>query len=197
MARPSIKGSAFKSVVQQVRTAVSEDAISREALAKRLEPGELDVVEGTIDLGAWYDVGLHDRLLEVLRDVRGMKDVQQIGQTSARLLAEAGVYQQMDYLNRMQYDQEGDPESRLKAYGRDLRRLTTLSAAILNFSRWAVVLDAQFEDRYAIEITDASAFRDIHLQVIESFMNAISGEPVWTFERPQPDRVLFRMTRGI
>jgi hypothetical protein len=52
-----------------------------------------------------------------------------------------------------------------------------------------------------IEITEAGAFRDIHLSSIEAFINRIStrfaSRDLWRWERKGSDRVLFRMTRGV
>lgn|GEM_PF-4347259 len=62
-------------------------------------------------------------------------------------------------------------------------------------------LGAAVPDRYVLEISDARAFRDVHLAAIETFTNCISrrmGLPnLWRWERADEGRVAFRMTHAL
>lgn len=199
-ATPSIKGTAFANIAGSVMKLVATGQMSRADLAKRLEPGDLDVVEGRIGTSDWYDVRIHVRLLEVL-DAVGPGYMRQVIEASADRLLASGLYQQLGYLSRTQVERERDPSRRLDALASDLRLVISFSSAMLNFGRWEPKPDPEWPDRYMIEISQAKAFRDIHLSSIETVINRIStrfaSESLWRWERRGSDRVLFRMTRGV
>jgi hypothetical protein len=197
---PSIKGSAFASLAESVRELVAGGRLSRADLARRLEPGELDVVEGQIGISQWYDVRLHVRLLQVLEDVGGPGHIRQVVERTADRILAAGLYQQLNYLSRTQLEREREPGRRLAALATDLRLVVSLSSTLLNFSRWEPKPDPEYRDRYMIEISGAAPLQDLHLASIEAFMNRVSSPiaaDLWRRERKSEDQVLFRMTRGV
>ncbi|HBZ70319.1 MAG TPA: hypothetical protein DEP35_11540 [Deltaproteobacteria bacterium] len=107
----------------------------------------------------------------------------------------------MEYLNRMQAGKVADPKERFLAYGRDLRLLTSLSANLVNFSRWEAQPDPECPDRYRIEISEATDYPEVLLWQTDGLINRMAtqhGEPnLWRWERVRPDRIVFRMTRSL
>jgi hypothetical protein len=200
-ATPSIKGAAFSNIAGGVLKLVASGRLSREELAKRLEPGDLEVIEGPISTAEWYDIRIHVRLLRVLDAAGGPGYLREVLETSADRLLASGLYQQLGYLSRTQVERERDPSRRITAFAKDLRLVVTLSSAMLNFGRWEAKPDPDWQDRYMIEITHAEEFRDIHLSSIEIVINRISTQfasgGLWRWERKGPDHVVFRMTRGV
>ena len=106
-----------------------------------------------------------------------------------------------EYLSRMQVAKSTDPKERFLAYGRDLRLLTTLSANLVNFSRWEARPDPEWPDRYRIEISEASDYPESLAWQTDGLVNRMStqhGEPnLWRWERVRPDLIVFRMTRSL
>jgi hypothetical protein len=203
-ALPSIKGSLFSSIVESVLKLVSEGLISREELHRRLEPSDLEILDQAVQLTQWYGIRSYERMVELLRDVEGgghNEYLRQRGTQAAERLLKAGLYQQMEYLNRTQAGKAIDARERFQAFGRDLRLLTTLSASLLNFSCWQVQPDPEWAERYRIEISGAAAYPEVLVWQTEGLINRMAsqhGEPnLWRWERVRPDLIVFRMNRSL
>lgn len=200
---PSIKGTIFGRAVEDLRKLVDAGEISRAELERRLEPGDLPVLEESIWPGSWYDVQTYGRLLELLKDVAGKgrdEYLSERGKQSAEALLEKGLYQQLDYLDRTQVASAREPEERYLAFGRDLKLLVSLHHAIMNFGRQEVRPDPDHADRYMIELREADCCPDALCCTTTGFMNRMSQAhgmgDLWAWERVQPDLVVFRMTRA-
>jgi hypothetical protein len=201
---PSIKGAAFGLVVEKTQKLIAEGEISRDEIARRLPPGGLEVLDRPIVVISWYDIRIYTRLMELLRDVagHGKNDyLVQHGYESAERLLQKGLYQQMEYLKRMDFGKESDPRARSQAFGRDLRLLTSMGPSILNFGHGQVKVDPDFPDRYVLEISGASDYPEVLCWTTQGFNNrmaAVHKTPdLWRWERPRPDLVRYRMTRSL
>lgn len=201
---PSIKGSVFASVVEDVRKLLERPELSRREAERWLQPEDFDLLGREIFVSHWYDIRSYARLSELLRDVEGHGDnefLREKGRETARRLGEAGLYAQLQYLHRAGVAKTSDPVARFEAFGRDLRLLTTLSASILSFSRWTPMPDPQRQGRYLIEVSDAQDMPEVLCWRSDGFVNEMASQhgdrDLWTWERPKPDLVLFRMTRSL
>jgi hypothetical protein len=196
---PSLKGSAFAGVVEARWKLVADGELAR--AADRLEPQERAILEAPIVKTAWYDIRLHVKVLQRMRDAAGADHPRRMAERNVERLLHAGLYQQLEYLSRTQVEKETDQKARFLAFGRDLRLITTLAAVLYNFSRWEPKPDPEHGDRYLIEVSDASAFHDLNLDAIEAFINRMSdeffGPDLWAWKRVRPDAVIFRMSRGV
>ena len=95
---------------------------------------------------------------ELLRDVEGggsNEYLRKRGARNAKRLLEAGLYQQLEYTHRTLFSRESEKSARFEAFGRDLGRLTTISASILNFGRTTHKPDPDHKMRWIIEISQA------------------------------------------
>ena len=136
---PSIKGSVFVNLVEDVQKLLASGRLKRNELTRWLRSEDLPLVDAPVLAHEWYDVRLYARLAELLRDVEGGgKNDYHVkrGQRSARRLLDGGLYSQLEYMQTASFGRRGDPKERFAALGRDLARTTTLSASILNFGRW-------------------------------------------------------------
>ena len=201
---PSIKGAAFSFVVEKTLKLVSTGAISRAELARRLTPAGLAVIDRPIVVIQWYDICLYTRIMELLRDTAGEGRNEYLvrhGEEAAERLLQKGLYQQMEYLKRMDFGKESDPSTRYLAFGRDLRLLISLGPSLFNFGHQEVKNDPQHEDRYMLEISEASAFPEVFCWSTQGFNNrmaAVHDTPdLWRWERPRIDLVRYRMTRSV
>ena len=181
--KPSIKGSIFSRAIDDVQKLIERGEITRDGLSRWLEPGDLDYFERSISLTDWCCIRSYTRLLELLREVEGEGSNEYLrrrGSRSAEELLDAGLYQQLEYLNRTQVKKQTDPNARYDAFGRDLRLLTTVSSSILSFSRWSSMPDPDYANRYIIEISEASDFPDALGWSSEGFVNRMAtqhGDP--------------------
>jgi len=147
--RPSVKGSLIAGTIEKARKLLEEGRLSRPALEARLSPEELALFDAPTSLSSWYDLDFYQRVAELMHDLEGGNPHEYFrgqGFARAQKLIDSGLYQQMEYLGRSEVAGTLDPKSRFEAYGRDLRRLVTLSGSILNFSRWSVARDPDHDD---------------------------------------------------
>jgi hypothetical protein len=201
---PSIKGTVFSVVVEDTKKLLASGRVSQRDAGHYLQPEDLAPLEQPIAISGWYDIRSYTRMSELLRDIEGNGSneyLRQLGRNTARRLIAAGLYAQMEYLNRVEALRTQDGPARSAAFGRDLRKLNTLSASILNFSRWSHMPDPDRPGRYWIEITEAREFPEVLAWRSDGFINEMaarhSGEDLWTWCRIAPDHIRFRMIRDI
>jgi len=171
---PCIKGSVFVRAVEDICKLTSAGTLSRDELRRRLRPDDLALLDQPVSASGWYDVQVYGRLLELLRDVEGEgkhEYLRQRGARSAQLLLQAGLYQQMEYLNRTQVAQQKDSQARFVAFGRDLRLLTTIHGSIFNFGREQVKNDPEYPDRYVLEHLDVAPYPEALCWTTDGFVN--------------------------
>jgi hypothetical protein len=203
-ARPSIKGSVFAGVVEEVKKLLASGGASRAQAARWLVPGDFALLEAPVVITDWYEIAAYTRMNELLRELVGEGSneyLRQHGRQTARRLLEAGLYSQLEYLHRTELANAVDGPSRVSAFGRDLRLLATISGSILSFSRWTVHPDPEESARYVIDVTEALDLPDILAWRSDGFVNEMAtqhGEPdLWRWERVAPDHIVFRMVRDI
>lgn len=201
---PSIKGAVFGGAVADFQHLLKQRSLARHQATGWLEPQDLEILDAPVSPAEWYDVRIYGRLLQLLRDVEGHGRNEYLcerGARSAERLLQGGLYQQLEYLNRTQVGRATDPKARYEAFGRDLRLLTTISASILSFSKWASMPDPDHRDRYRIEVSEAAVFPDGLVWTSQGFVNRMAtehGEPdLWRGERARPDLVVYRMIRAL
>ncbi len=201
---PSIKGSVFAEVVEDVNKLLARDELSDQELARWLSPSDRKLLETPISISSWYDIRAYGRLNELLRDVRGEGGndyLRDRGAATANQLLEAGLYAQLEFLHRTEVAATTGDSARFEAFGRDLDKLTTLSGSILNFSHWRALPDPDRAGRYVIDITEAEPFPEVFCLRADGFVNQLANwhgeEALWTWDRPSRDRVVFRMLREL
>jgi len=202
--KPSIRGRIFAPAVEDVRKLLSSGALHERELVRWLQAPDLPLLRTEMMDTEWYDVKSYARMLTLLRDVAGGGNddyLRERGMSSAQRLLDAGLYQQLEYLSRLQKNDARTPEERYEAYGRDLKLLTTISAAILSFSRWAAKPDPERALCYRLEITEATDFPRELMLTSEGFANRMAkqhGDPdLFRAERVAPDVIWMRMIRAL
>jgi len=202
---PSIKGSAFRTLVEDVAKLLARQALSNSEAERWLEPEDFALLDQGIVISRWYDIRSYTRMSELLREVEGEGSNEYLrarGRRTAQRLLEAGLYAQLEYLQRTESAKTDDEEARLGAFGRDLRLLTTLSASILNFSKWVSRSDPDQKRRYLIEVSEAQDFPEVLCWTSDGFVNHMAaqhrrGDNLWSWQRMGPDRIIFRMSRPL
>ena len=201
---PSIKGSVFVRAVEDILKLVSAGTLSRGELSRRLAATDLALLDQPVVQSSWYSVATYRRFLEFLKETEGNgknEYLRERGARSAEILRQAGLYQQMEYLNRTQASQQTDDRSRFLAFGRDLRLITTIHGSILNFGRQLVKEDPERPGRYIMEYVDVAPYPEALCWTTDGFVNRMAkqhGAPdLWRWDRPAPDLIIYRMTRSL
>jgi hypothetical protein len=199
-----MKGSVVAVHAETLKKLIADGTVPLEELSERLDPAEVAQLCGWIHPGEWYDIDLYARLLGVLRDFDGGGDVDYLvraGRRSADNMIRSGLYPQFEYLRRTELVGETDPHARFVAFGRDLRQLCTVNKLLLNFAPNHVIVDPDHPDRYVIEHRDAAAYPEVLCWTSQGFCNRMAEEhdtpDLWSWERPRPDIVWYRMNRAV
>ncbi|HKA15278.1 MAG TPA: hypothetical protein VKH41_09700 [Myxococcota bacterium] len=191
---PSIKGSALSSVVEDLRALRDSGRISIARLEKTLQPADLALLDTQIQPALWYPIQSYARLTEVLLEVLGRGDPQYIadrGARAAQRLWESGLYVQL------QHGEEKAARARRSGgvmSDRDARVITTLSAAIFNFTRWKYRVE---ERGSVIEVSEAEAWPEVSVWAARGFLGYVVSrlrrvETAVSATRVAPDRIEFR-----
>jgi hypothetical protein len=200
---PSIKGSVFAGVVEEVKKLLASGELGKTDAARWLQSEDLLLLDQTISVSNWYAIGSYTRMNELLREVVGggsNEYLRDCGRQTARRLLEAGLYAQLEYLQRAEVSRVTEEQARFEAFGRDLRLLSTISGSILSFSRWTPKPEED-ERRYRIEVSEARDFPEVLCWRSDGFVNEMARRhtdgDLWGWERPSLDVVVFRMLRPI
>ena len=205
MAGPAIKGRILAAAFEDVQKLVTTGAVKRVELSRWLHPEDLEMIERPLAPADWYDIRAYARVCELLRDVEGDGRDEYLhdrGVRTGERLLEGGLYAQLEYVSRMKIGQLREPIDRYQAFGRDLKLLVTISSSILNFSKWTSRPDEDYELRYRIDVSEASAFPEVLGWTSLGFVNCMAragggGEKVWRWERLDAENIAFRMTRPL
>lgn len=209
MAVPSIKGSVFKNVIDDLARAQGEGRVSQEDVDTRLAAEDLAFLETEISPAAWYPMESYGRFMQLLGEIEGAgKDAYFVerGRASARRLMESGLYQQLGFLSRWEQaigSHRGDQSMAIAGYARNLRMVSSLASAIYSVGKWEVEPDPDHTGRVRIAVREAHAYSEPMRLAIEGFLNecarATRKELTHHFvsERPSRDLILIRMTCDI
>jgi hypothetical protein len=210
MSEPSIKGSIFAGVIEDLLKLRDSGRIPREKLEARLTPTELELIETKIYPGTWYPMLSYARVTDLLCEMQTSDRREYFrgrGAANARRLIEGGLYSQLDFLKRWDASTgtraQADLSARLDAYIRSLRLVTTLSKSIYSTGDWRVERDPDRPGRARIEILDTAAYSEGMRLAIEGFLNecvrAVREHELQLYvsERVAPDHIRISMTKSL
>jgi len=165
---PSIKGSAFQSVVDDLRALVAAGRIPRGELEARLLAEDLRIFDEKVLPGLWYPLASYRRLTEVLLQVEGggrPEYVVRRGARAAERLFAAGLYLQLE-----RGDEIGK-EKRARGEGwteREGNLVSSLAGAIFSVSRWRFTVDSDAVHR--IEVSEAEELPEVSRLAAQGFI---------------------------
>jgi hypothetical protein len=193
MSVPSIKGTAYNSVHDDLHRMVDDGRVTEAELEARLSREELGLFESKVLATKWYSIDTYRKLLALVaeKEAKGRTEeyLAERGWRAAERLKEAGIYRQL-----------GSEEASGKSWGRRLENLVTkVSGLLYNFTRWSVV-DADNADTLQVSIDDAKDLADECRYTAQGFVafaaTMLSGGPVKvTSARPTPDRILLTVRK--
>lgn len=190
-----IKGTAFESVVTDVRRLVEAGGISRDALEVRLTKDDLVLLEEKLLATSWYPIETYRRLSELLMEMEGDGRPEYIVRRGARAAERLfPIYQQLRRGEEM--------GSQIRESGKRWTRsdgalMASLAGAIFNFSKWRFTADEnQLINR--IEVTEAEPLPEVARWAAQGFIeytaSRVTGSPMQvTSERVGAGRVVFTL----
>jgi hypothetical protein len=194
MSVPSIKGTAYNSVHDDLHHMLDDGRVSEEELEARLSREELELFESKVLATKWYPIETYRKLLALVaqKDAKGATDEYLVerGWRAAERLAQAGIYRQL-----------GADEGAGKSWGARVANLVTkISGLLYNFTRWSV---EEPENAVVIHVTvdEAKDFADECRYTAQGFVafaaTLMAGGPVKiTSARPTPDRIVYTVRRA-
>jgi len=177
MKNPAIKGTLFAAVVDDLNGLVESGRIDAGAIVSQLTPDEIALLDSKINAAGWYDIGTYHRMVSMMCNVAGGGSDDywhERGHKAAKRMADAGIYQQLDYIGRTLASGETDREARFRALAKDMRLLLSVHAAMLNFGEWKTVVDPDHDDRYRVEISGIRGIDDGIFRATAGMFNGIS-----------------------
>lgn len=214
MIEPSIRGSIFRSAVEDLLRERDAGRLHPDALESSLEPRDVEMLEGKILDGAWYPMDTYTRLIELLcQTVAGGSRVYyaERGAKNAQRLMDAGAYAQLDLLGSFteerdayDFEDEAQLEAAMRTFQDKLERVVSLAGAIYNVGQWGVEGDPDAPARAVIEILEAEDYSEGMRLAIEGFFNQcvrlVPGAEIsrlFRSERVEPDHIRIRMTMDL
>jgi hypothetical protein len=194
MSVPSIKGVAFKGLVEDLQALRACGGVGDAELEAALTDADRIHLEEQISPGFWYPMESYDRMLAVLVDKEAGADpvtyLHGRGERAMKRMLDMGLYRQFDAI------EEGWG-------GRVGSVMTSLGDAVYNFAHWEFLRSDDEEEaarQFAIELTEAEAFSDHALRTIEGAIamlaaRAASGPVDVSVQRPSADRVRIEVKR--
>jgi len=210
MSEPSIKGTIFGAVAEEIQALRESGRISEDELGAALESADIALLERKTLPASWYPMSTYARYLDLLCRIEGRGApayYETRGHMSARRLMEAGMYAQLDLLDSIASQTSASDsaaeQAALRAYRKQLTIVISLAGSIYNVGQWKVVDDPEHPGRVSIEIRDAGAYSEGMVRAIVGFLDecahAVSEKigKLYEFERPEHDRVVIRMRRDL
>ena len=192
MSVPSIKGSVFASVVEDVERLVREGRVSREEIEAKIGEEASSHLDESIQPSLWYPIESYRVLSEVLMEFEGggrMEYMFERGERSAERLLAKGLYEQLRYASEKI---ERDTRAKVQSTG---RLIVTLAPAMFNFTKWSFHVDPETAKRFTIQVDDARDLPEVLRYSSAGFCHVVSETACRAklsirHERPRPDQIL-------
>ncbi|HME73783.1 MAG TPA: hypothetical protein VKM54_28555 [Myxococcota bacterium] len=150
------------------------------------------MLEEKVDIGRWYPIQIFCELLDLDWELGGRRDpnyMQEEGEQAAERLFQSGIYQQLNYAERVERVRARD------ALLRQAKLITTITGTLYHFLEFQVRLDPESGGELEIHYGNAAAFSEALRYTTEGFMNQIhkrqKSPAQWASKRLRPDLVVF------
>lgn len=205
MDSPAVKGSIVSGAIEELNRLQQQDRLSADLIETRLETGDLVLLEEKPNPAKWYPMAFYARLLDLLGDVHaGDREeyFRERGRANAQRLMDAGLYQQLGFVDRWSEEIRAGSfrsDEAVPRYVSKLKLVVTLAGSIYSVGEWIAQQDPDSSLRALVVVNDASDYSDPMRFAAEGFLNQSSGRSIDLFksERPHLSRILFRMTIDI
>ena len=183
---PSIKGSAFQSVLEDVKRLLDEDRLEPADLANALSEKDRGFLDAVVTPLAWFPMSTYGRMLELLAREEGGADP--VAYLCARGAAAAermlsGIYESFAAARGTWGPRVG-------------QTMMGIGKLLYNFSAWT--FRHVSGDIYEIEVSDARDYPEPARYAAQGFLNRFAERAAGISmqvqsTRPTPDRIIFRI----
>jgi hypothetical protein len=191
---PSIKGTAYNSVHEDLHRMLDDGRVSHDDLEAALSKAELEMFDSKVLASKWYPISTYRKLLALVAEKEGKgrsteEYLSERGWRAAERLKEAGIYKQL-----------GSDEGSGKSWGARVADLVAkISGLLYNFTRWSVD-EPQNPATFHVIVDDAKDFADECRYTAQGFVafaaTMMAGAPVKiSSTRPSPDRIVYTVRR--
>jgi hypothetical protein len=196
MTVPSIKGTAYNSVHDDLQKMRADGRVKESELEAIMSPEELEMLESKVLATRWYPIDTYRKMLALVaeKDAKGTRVEDYLverGWRAAERLKEAGIYRQL-----------GADESKGKPWGVRVSALVSaISGLMYNFTRWSVE-DAANPAGFQIVVEDAKNLVDECRYTAQGFVKyaatlmSDSAKVTISSARPMPDKVVYTIKRA-
>ena len=184
---PSVKGSIFVSVVQDLNAAIEEGRLAPEDLEAHLDAKDRGLMQSVVTPVSWLPVATYGRMLELLARVEGGKQREAYlrgrgSRAAERLLS--GTYESFD----------AGPGKWGIWVG---EMMVGIASVLYNFTRWS--FSEVGPESWEIVVAEAEHFPDAAAHTAHGFLDwyierSSNGRIRSSLSRPAPDRLVFRLS---
>lgn len=160
-----VKGSIILGVAEDLLAHLGSGRLSEDEVGASLEASDAKMLEDKPTASGWYEMASYTRLLELLYATEGAgldreRYFEQRGAKNAQRLFDAGLYQQLAFVDRWAEDATGgrSGEQAIATFGRNLRLVLTLSSSIYRGGEWHVAADPTHAGRFRVVVDDAADY---------------------------------------
>ena len=194
---PSIKGVLLTKLVDDVQALLERSEADREWLEARLSAESLTLLEGKVEISRWYPIEQYTELTELVWAEEGGNRVGYLhrrGENAMKRLMEAGLYQQIDYLN--QEDRGFRALLTRDELLRSCRLVGSITGALINFTKQTWEWNPENPEIMLHRVLEATHYPEVmrHVQEgVETFLVRLArpGAPPVTSKRVTPDHIVF------
>jgi hypothetical protein len=205
MANASVKGAIFGSAAEEVRRLRDTGAVSPERLEVALDARALALLDEKLNPASWYPMASYGRLLALLGEIEGHgRDdyFRDRGRANAQRLMDAGLYQQLAFIERWSEQIRPSAVSEEKVVASFVKNLTlviSMARSIYNVGDWQVEADPDYRGRVRVVVSSAEDYTEPMRLAAEGFLShAARRKPdLYVSERPSRARIVFRTTRPV
>lgn len=195
MAVPSIKGTAYNSVHDDLHRMIDEGRLTREELEAALSREEIELFDSKVLATKWYPIDYYRKVLALVARKEAKGSVEEYlaerGWRAAERLQQAGIYKQL-----------GANEGSDKAWGERVANLVSkISGLLYNFTRWSPG-DSSNPTEIRVTVDDAKDFADECRFTAQGFVKYAAtmmagNKPVKiSSSRPTPDQIVYVVRRS-
>lgn len=186
MDAPAVKGSAFQSVVEDVKRLIDEGRISPEELGEQLTDKDRGLLDALITPVTWVPMDSYGRMLELLAQEEG-------GANPTAYLRARGARAAERLLSGNYAVFNAEPGTWGPRVG---QMMVTLATLLYNFTEWT--FRRVEEDVYDIDCRGAAGYPEPARLSAEGFLGWFAehaaGRPMRVASRrPEPDLIVFRV----
>jgi len=204
----NVKGSIIAGVIDDLAALRHAGRLADDQLECALEPGDIELLHTKPNPASWYPMASYTRLLELLYTIDGggldrETFFDQRGRKNAERLMDAGMYQQLAFVDRWAQEAGKGESPGVAEFQRNMKLAMTLASSIYSVGKWDSVSDPDHADRLMVTVDEASDYSEPMCWAVIGFLNQCAKPrdreraDLFRGHRPSADRFEIHMTMDV